>query len=889
MSWTLYAIGDAAFLTQVLQAVARISGSGSLIAAARTGLLLGVLLVFMQSVLSGGRQLNLQQVLVAWLLFALMFSTHTTVVVEDAYTGDARTVSGVPTGVAVTGAIISTLGYTLTAQFEQAFSTPAMSHNGFASSLDTLVAIRQELFDGSNTLTGSSDNAALEQSWQNYIKGCTLVGLDIGQLSLHTVQANPDVLQALAFSSSVYGTEIYLDGKTLQPTCSAAHAMLVHATTSQLLPAVSRTLATLLDVETHTDINPDLRGALNHLGLSTVTTQQYLATSVLLPLYQRAVEEKQLDELSFTTALMVHDALERRHTRWAAEQTLFMRIVRPMMTFFEGFIMAVTPVMAFVITLGQAGIQMVGKYLLVLVWIQLWMPVLAIINLYIHLAASAKLSALSQYDQVALTSLAGLDRFDSVLQTWLSTGGMLAASVPAISLMLVYGSAVAATHLAGRLQAGDVLNEQIATPAIANTAPLMQTEARYQTSQLSGASVSGTDHMLTHFALDDTVSTVMSQASEQLNQTSQRFSRSLSEGMQSSLGQSTSRATFSSLGRQVASSQSQSSQVVNAATDALQQQFGFADTQKDAVRGMVAGVLSGGVNLSGQRNATDRQTVDAQDSLFARLLTSDNQDERTAVLTDSMNVGASGNGGIQGQAAHSDERGREQSVQDTLSKAQSLITAGERRSQFNEALVSDLRQQQQTGFESSLSESRQAQLQHSADNVSQASDRVGRLQQSAQSLSASRTMDGATLTNMAARNPAAMQFLSRYMGQHAEAAARMRELLPRYQSLLPDDKQAFVVASLESLTHSTASTAAERDNDHQAALTLLQLTTGHHAPDTLPSTHEQKTDLNQATPFSSSSDEQLPPLQHANAISGESPMLHAHPLSPKHLSQGLAV
>jgi conjugal transfer mating pair stabilization protein TraG len=95
-------------------------------------------------------------------------------------------------------------------------------------------------------------------------------------------------------------------------------------------------------------------------------------------------------ELAATT----EQAAQQRNAQWAAEQTLFTRIVRPMMTFFEGLIFAITPLMAFTIALGPAGIAMTGKYLLFGLWIQLWMPIMAIINLYLHMTIAGDLDAL---------------------------------------------------------------------------------------------------------------------------------------------------------------------------------------------------------------------------------------------------------------------------------------------------------------------------------------------------------------------------------------------------------------------------------------------------------------------------------------------------------------
>lgn len=91
---------------------------------------------------------------------------------------------------------------------------------------------------------------------------------------------------------------------------------------------------------------------------------------------------------------MVNQAIQQRNTQWAAEQSMFMTVVRPMLTFFEGFICAITPIIAFIIVMGSFGL-LAGKYVQTILWIQLWMPVLSIINLFVHTAASNEMSSLS--------------------------------------------------------------------------------------------------------------------------------------------------------------------------------------------------------------------------------------------------------------------------------------------------------------------------------------------------------------------------------------------------------------------------------------------------------------------------------------------------------------
>ena len=77
--WEIYSIGDSAFLEQVLNAVAMITGTGDFTSMVRIGLLIGVLMVSVQALMQGGRGINFQHVLVSWLVFATMFGPSTRV------------------------------------------------------------------------------------------------------------------------------------------------------------------------------------------------------------------------------------------------------------------------------------------------------------------------------------------------------------------------------------------------------------------------------------------------------------------------------------------------------------------------------------------------------------------------------------------------------------------------------------------------------------------------------------------------------------------------------------------------------------------------------------------------------------------------------------------
>jgi conjugal transfer mating pair stabilization protein TraG len=70
--WEIYSIGDAAFLESILNAVAMLAGTADLKQLAGVGFLLGVLLVLFQGILGGAYSIKFQNVLIAWVIYALM-------------------------------------------------------------------------------------------------------------------------------------------------------------------------------------------------------------------------------------------------------------------------------------------------------------------------------------------------------------------------------------------------------------------------------------------------------------------------------------------------------------------------------------------------------------------------------------------------------------------------------------------------------------------------------------------------------------------------------------------------------------------------------------------------------------------------------------------------
>ncbi len=501
MTYTLYSIGDAAFLTAILNSLAMVTATADFSMAAGIGALIGVLFMMVRGLMQNeGRGLSYQNMITAILLYLALFVPTAKVAIEDAYTGEMRMVDHVPLGPAVSGAILSALGYRLTVLFEQGFSTPSMTQHGFATTLEIITAVRRNLksrmdLGGANSPHPGTD---LEETFADYVRDCTLTGVDLGITPMDQILRTPKVLDAIRFDSDLYTTALHLNQRQEIVTCSTAWPKIeaylnqigLNALEQRLDATLGRTSPTL----------DRLQSALDALTRGQLAARDYMISAALLPMFEAGVIRRHEDSLHASQAAMIETAILQRNTQWAAEETLFTRIVRPMMAWIEGFSFAITPIMAFTLLLGGRGIQMMGQDCLMLVWIQLWMPILAIINLYITLSATQSIDAL-QRAAFELPSIMGLYQLDRTLENWLAVGGMLASSTPAIALMLVYGGSITATHFLGRMQSGDFIDEKIGSPAVITSSGLINMSPGFQHTPQTGVMGTGAAAVLPTFEI----------------------------------------------------------------------------------------------------------------------------------------------------------------------------------------------------------------------------------------------------------------------------------------------------------------------------------------------------------------------------------------------------
>ena len=517
--WVAYTIGDVSFVHSVLRAVSMIMyGDGGVIQGAyRLAALLGVIWLIVRGVFSKDG-LNLGSGLFVILFYMCFFVPQSTLHIEDMQTKKFYTMDKIPLGVSATLSVVSKIGKYLSDSYESVFidvssdngvcSAGSMECNGYMGTLDMLAKARSSLQNSAayvainqsmcNSTTEYS-NCDIEVSLLNYIRDCTIHKITNPNegFSLKNVKSftnNENTSYEVKFDSKRHKVNVYLgNGKTGLMTCQDAGIAIEQAFSQSRVKNTIFKLASpvhnmnphdggsVADGGTGTDNGTTtgrnnvaafqgmMNEALSGLGGSTTDSYEYLRNVIMEPIIEEGLRGGYIDQNMSAARISLDTAIAQRDIQLAAESSMFATMIRPLSTFLEGFVLALTPIMPFIILISLNGFAICMKYLMVLLWIQLWAPALAICNMYVQSVAKENL-AIALYG-TDITSLAGISRATPVIQHWLAVGGMMGASVPVLTLFILSGSIYTFNSLATSMKGSDHFDEKAIQPdAIKRTA-----------------------------------------------------------------------------------------------------------------------------------------------------------------------------------------------------------------------------------------------------------------------------------------------------------------------------------------------------------------------------------------------------------------------------------
>ena len=404
--WEIYAYQNADSLFGVFNAAAAIHSSGDYAAAMAAVAFCGfvaalVAYAFAPEKLQGWKWLG-----TVVLVFSVLIVPKVTVGIVDKTGGSAvKVVGNVPFGVAALGGITSTIGNTLTSLFETAFQViPG------AGALPVELSYQQNGLMFGNRLIRETGNVvfqdpAFRTDLINFIHNCTTYDLIDGTLDPAVFSASDDVWPLMASPNPArFSTLTGAGGSVGVDTCPNVYLSL-----NGRLPAqISRIQGRLAF-----QLNPTLPGAAAAAAIAGQIQQAYLKNSIATAAATAAdlirqnamlnaiedtskiVGQKVNDPAAMVLAVGRAQAVAQQNASWlnygkVAEQALpvFRNVI-------EAVTYAMFPLMVLLLLLtsGRETMLAFKGYAAVLIWIQLWPPLYAILNYMASIYAAYDLAA----------------------------------------------------------------------------------------------------------------------------------------------------------------------------------------------------------------------------------------------------------------------------------------------------------------------------------------------------------------------------------------------------------------------------------------------------------------------------------------------------------------
>lgn len=549
--WVAYTVGDVSFMHSVLRAVSMIMyGDGGVIQGAyRLACLLGIIWLIVKGIFSK-QVIDIGSGFFVIFFYMCFFVPQSTLHIEDLQTKKYYTMEKIPLGVSVTLSLTSRIGKYFTDAYETVFvessadsalcSAGSMNCNGYMGTLDMIAKARSSLQNHAAYLAinkamcnGSEDISScdIERSILNYTKDCTVQKImsPTERFTLKNVtgfKVNGDTQKEMKFNSKRHYTKVYAGpGKDGVMNCLEAGNFIARAfennrvkTTIYNMAFPHHNLTTaggaVNDGGSGTDngtregtydvaaMQTDMDAALGGLGGQTADSYEYLKNVLIRPLMEKGLRDGFIDQNQLSAQIALDTAISQRNLQLAAESSMFATMIRPLTTFLEGFVLALTPLMPFILLLGINAFGVVMKYLLVLFWIQLWAPALAICNMYVQNVVKENLAlALGGTD---ITSFTGIETATPVIQHWLAVGGMMGASVPVLTLFILSGSIYTFNTLATSIKGGDHFDEKAIQPdAIKRAAFINTSVGSYDINSGAGSIENGTQSRYKMYSQQD--------------------------------------------------------------------------------------------------------------------------------------------------------------------------------------------------------------------------------------------------------------------------------------------------------------------------------------------------------------------------------------------------
>ncbi len=445
--WEIFAYQNADSLFGIFNAAAAIHASSDYAAAVAAVAFCGFIAALLAYAFAPDKLQGWKWLATVLLVFSVLIVPRVTVGIVDKTGGSAvKVVANVPFGVAMLGSITSTIGHTLTGLFETAFQVIP----GAGAMPAELSYERNGLMFGNRLIRETGNVVFQDPTFRtdliNFIHNCTMYDLIDGTVDPATFSTSDDVWALMATPNPArFSTVTGAGGAVTVDTCPNVYGNL-----NGRLPAQ----VTRIEGRLAFQLNPTLPSAAATAAIAGQIQQAYIRNSIANAaatatdlIRQNAVlnaisdtsniiGQKVNDPAAMVLAVGRAQAVAQQNATWmnygkVAEQSLpvFRNVI-------EALTYALFPlfVLLLLLTSGRDSMIAFKGYAAILIWIQLWPPLYAVLNYMASVYAAYDLAAAS--DLGTGTKALALQTASTIYSRAISgeaVVGYLAISIPFIA------------------------------------------------------------------------------------------------------------------------------------------------------------------------------------------------------------------------------------------------------------------------------------------------------------------------------------------------------------------------------------------------------------------------------------------------------------------------
>jgi conjugal transfer mating pair stabilization protein TraG len=492
--WEIYAYQNADSLFGIFNAAAAIHGSGDYMAAIAAVAFCGFIAALVAYAFAPEKLQGWKWLATVLLVFSVLIVPRVTVGVVDKTGGAAvKVVANVPFGVAFLGSVTSTVGHTLTGLFETAFQVIP----GVGALPSELSYEKNGLMFGNRLIRETGGVAFQDPNFRtdlvNFIHNCTMYDLIDGTVDPGTFSSSDDVWALMASPNPARFTTLTSAGGSITvDTCPNAYTNLNGRLPAQLTRIQGKLAFQLNPTLPAAAANAAIAGQIqqaylkNSIGTAAATAADLIRQNAVLNAINdtsNIIGQKVNDPAAMVLAVGRAQSVAQQNAAWlnagkVAEQALpvFRNVI-------EAITYALFPllVLLMLLTSGRETMLVFKGYAAVLIWIQLWPPLYAVLNYMASIYAAYDLAAAADLGSGAKAlSLQTASTIYSRAISGEAVVGYLAISIPfiawaALKRMETFGTALVgglsglqsmvagatAGAAAGNLSMGNVSMDQI--------------------------------------------------------------------------------------------------------------------------------------------------------------------------------------------------------------------------------------------------------------------------------------------------------------------------------------------------------------------------------------------------------------------------------------------